>query len=642
VNPIASPAENAFYLPCGEQGVYALFEPPQGAPEQRSRVGVLICPLFGNEDLCSYRARLEWARALAADGHAAVRFDLPGTGDSAGGPHDPGRLNAWVDAVAAASAWMRGQAGCERVCAIGIGLGGLLAYRAACEGAAIDDLVLWAVPARGRTFVRQLRVLAQMEASRETAAESESTALPEGAIASAGFVLSAETVADLQATDLTKLELPDAPRRRVLLLERDGMEVDTRLHDALSDSGAEISVAPGPGYGAMVVPPQQSRPPVEVFATVGAWLEQSPARPASPEPGAPGPAGAEPAGTEPPSTEPASAGPPRTEQASSAPIGAPSLELTVDGVRVRESPITISRGEEHLLGVLAEGEATAPITAVLLNAGALRHIGPNRMWVETARRWAAHGVPTLRIDLAGIGDSDGDADSLERDEGLYVPRYVDQTIEVLDALCERGLPQRFVLAGLCSGAYWSLQAALEDERVAGAFMINPRALFWDWDVGAVRDARNVRKALRPATWGKLISGQITRERVATIARGMAVALASLPARVRARWHGHDDGADRLTGALDRLESNGTELLGVFTADEPVFEELTRDGGLERMRARRNVCVKSIPGPLTSHTLEPLPLQRAVAALLDEALLRTLGRSSPAATSPPSGLTAHAG
>jgi pimeloyl-ACP methyl ester carboxylesterase len=614
VNPIASPAENAFYLPCHGESAYALFEPAQGGPERRSRVGVLVCPLFGNDDLCSYRARREWARALAADGHAALRIDLPGTGDSAGGPHDRGRLKAWVDAVAAAAAWMRGQAGCERVCAIGIGLGGMLAYRAACEGAAIDDLVLWAVPARGRTFVRQLRVLAQMEASRETAAESESTALPEGAIASAGFVLSAETVADLQATDLTKLELPGAPRRRVLLLERDGMEVDTRLHDALTRSGAEISVAPGPGYGAMVVPPQQSRPPVEVFATVGAWLAQASARP----------------------------GPPRTEGASSGPIGAPSLELIVDGLRVRESPIAVSRGEEHLLGVLAEGEVTAPVTAVLLNAGALRHIGPNRMWVETARRWAAHGVPTLRIDLAGIGDSDGDANTLERDEGLYVPRYVDQTIEVLDALGKRGLPQRFVLAGLCSGAYWSLHAALEDERVAAAFMINPRALFWDWDVGAVRDARNVRKALRPKTWGKLISGKITRERVATIARGLAVALRSLPARMRAGRPGREDGADRLTVALDRLEANGTELLGVFTADEPVFEELTRDGGLERMRARRNVCVESIPGPLTSHTLEPLPLQHAVAALLDEALLRTLGDSSTAAQSRPFGLATHAG
>jgi pimeloyl-ACP methyl ester carboxylesterase len=616
--PIAALIDTAFYLRSGEDSVYALFEPP--APgAQRSGMGVLICPLFGNDDLCSYRARLEWARTLAAGGHAAMRIDLPGTGDSAGGPHEPGRLQAWVDAVATAAGWLRREAGCERVCAIGIGLGGLLAFRAACEHAAIDDLVLWSVPARGRTFVRQLRVLAQMEASSETAQDSESTPLPEGAIASAGFVLSAETVAALEGIDLTKLELPDPAGHRVLMLDRDGMEVDARLRDALSSSGAKVTVAPGPGYGAMVIPPQQSHPPREVFATVNAWLAQ--ARTAA-EAAAVKPANAEPDGAE--------------------PATATTVELNVGGTRIRESPMTIARGEGRLLGVLSEGERSAPFTAVLLNAGALRHIGPNRMWVETARRWAALGVPTLRIDLAGIGDSDGDAHSLERDEGLYVPRYVAQTIEVLDALCERGLPQRFVLAGLCSGAYWSLHAALEDERVAAAFMVNPRALFWDWDVGAVRDARNVRKALRPATWAKLVRGQITRERVRTIAHGVAVSLTSLPARLRTQRSGREDGEDRLTVALDRLEWGGTELLGVFTAEEPVFEELMRDGGLERMRARPNVRIESIPGPLTSHTLEPLPLQRAVGALLDEALLRTLRRGTAQAQGSPPGLTAQAG
>ncbi|HWG07944.1 MAG TPA: alpha/beta fold hydrolase [Solirubrobacteraceae bacterium] len=612
MNAIGATAATAFYLPSGAESVFALFEPPQGG-EQRSAVGVLICPQFGNDDLCSYRARLEWARALAAAGHATVRFDLPGTGDSIGGPYDPGRVQAWVGAVATAAAWLREQPGCAHVCAIGIGLGGLLATCAAAEGAAIDDLVLWAVPARGRVFVRQLRVLSQMEASRATAVEPESAALPEGAIASAGFMLSAETVAALEAIDLTKLQLPDAPRRRVLLLERDGLDVDARLREALSGAGAEVEVAPGPGYGAMVIPPQQSRPPTEVFATVGAWLAQSPPEPASAAPERPARRGA-----------------------------TTALELTVDGARVRETPIAISRGEGRLLGVLAEGESPAPLCAVLLNAGALRRIGPNRMWVETARRWAACGVSTLRVDLAGIGDSDGDAGSLERDEGLYVPRYVGQTIEVLDALGERGLPQRFVLAGLCSGAYWSFQAALEDDRVAAAYMINPRALFWDWDVGAVRDARNVRKALLPATWGKLLRGQITRERVATISRGVGVSLGSLPARARTLRAGHEGAGGRLADALELLERNGTDLVGLFTAGEPLYAELMRDGGLGRMRARANVRIESIPGPLTSHTLEPLPLQRAIASLLDEALQRTLRHSSPEAEITQPGLSARAG
>ena len=596
-------ATRAFYLTSGLEPVYALFDAP-ATPEARTgaarstgaaAVGVLVCPLFGNDDLCAYRARREWARTLAGAGHPTLRIDLPGTGDSGGGPHDPGRLEAWTDAVATASGWLSEQPGCARVSAIGVGLGGLLSYRAASEGAAIDDLVLWSVPARGRTFVRQLRVLAQMEASSDTAADGDPTALPEGALASAGFFLSAETVAALEALDLTELVLPEAAGRRVLLLQRDGLDVDARLRATLELSGAEVTLASGPGYGRMVTPPQQSRPPIEVFAGVEAWLAASPAEPvrapASPSPRI---------------------------------VTAGTLELTVDGTRVRETPLTIPHGEGRLVGVLAEPDNPAALCAVLLNAGALRHIGANRMWVETARRWAARGVPTLRVDLAGIGDADGDAGALEEDEGLYIPRYVGQTHEVLEALEARGLPARFVLAGLCSGAYWALHAALEDERVCGAFMINPRALFWDWTIGGLRDARNVRKALRPGTWRKLIEGQITVQRARTVGRGVTVALGSLPSRLLARRRARRAGGDQLDRALDRLQATDTRLLGVFTAAEPLLEELTRDGGLARMAARPNVAIITIPGPLTSHTLEPLPLQRAVNAALDAALERALG------------------
>ncbi len=53
----------------------------------------------------------------------------------------------------------------------------------------------------------------------------------------------------------------------------------------------------------------------------------------------------------------------------------------------------------RLFGVLSRrsGEQAEP-TGVLLNAGPQRRTGPNRMWVEIARRWAAKGVPTLRLD----------------------------------------------------------------------------------------------------------------------------------------------------------------------------------------------------------------------------------------------------
>jgi pimeloyl-ACP methyl ester carboxylesterase len=601
----------AFYLTAsGREPVYALFDAAQPAV-LGAAVGVLLCPLFGNDDICSYRSRREWARTLAAAGRPTLRIDLPGTGDSGGGPRDPERLEAWTDAVATAACWLREEAGLERVVAVGVGLGGLLSYRAASAGAPIDDLVLWSVPARGRTFVRQLRALSRMEASHATAAERDRQAVPDGALASAGFLLSPETVADLEALDLSELKLPHARARRLLLLERDGIEVDASLRGCLEKSGADVTVAPGEGYGRMVTPPQQSRPPLEVFATVETWLGAGHSdRRAEPWPKR---------------ADDTHEGAALTPTNGGERVGeSDTLVLTIDGVEVRETPLTIEHEEGGLFGVLAEGEDTAGLCAVLLNAGALRHIGPNRMWVEIARRWAASGVPTLRIDLAGIGDSDGDAATLEEDEGLYVPRYVAQTLEVLEALASRGLPQRFVLAGLCSGSYWAMHTALHDARVAGAYMVNPRALFWDWRIARVRNAREMRKMIRAATWRKLLRGEIRATRVRDIALGVLAAIKMIPGRSSRRRQD-----TRLAHALDRLERTGTDLLWIFTAEEPLHYELKRSGGLEQMMRGPNTRVEDIPGPLTSHTLEPLPLQRTVHEMLDAALERQLQAAAAA-------------
>ena len=43
---------------------------------------------------------------------------------------------------------------------------------------------------------------------------------------------------------------------------------------------------------------------------------------------------------------------------------------------------------------------------VLLNAGIIHRIGPNRLYVQLARRLASRGHAVLRFDLAGIGDSE--------------------------------------------------------------------------------------------------------------------------------------------------------------------------------------------------------------------------------------------
>lgn len=196
----------------------------------------------------------------------------------------------------------------------------------------------------------------------------------------------------------------------------------------------------------MMIEPQESRPPLEVFDRVSSWLAQTQSAPGTGQ---------------------------GTLDVAPEPVGVTDVaELAVDGVPIRETPFTVDQPFGRLFGILAEPRGvTAEVTAVLLNAGPQRRTGPNRMWVETARRWAAQGVPTARIDLAGIGDADGDAMRFTDNAAFYTGEFVDQVRAVMDDLESRGLPGRFVLMGLCAGAFWSAHTALADERVASVYLL---------------------------------------------------------------------------------------------------------------------------------------------------------------------------
>lgn len=608
----------ALYIQTGGGATFSLFHPASKPSRERA---VLICPPFGWEDMCSYRGRREWAEQLALAGYPTLRIDLPGTGDSEGGPRDPARLQAWTDAVRGAASWLRQGSDASTVVAIGLGLGGMIACRAACGSTEIDELVLWSVPARGRTLVRQLRAFAAMEVANllgadETAPQGAADT-EEGALVANGYLMSAETVRALEALDLgQKRSGPAGALRRVLLLGRDGLKPDPLLGEALRDS-AEVTVGDGRGYGAMMVEPQDSRAPTDVFARVEKWLgEGAVARP--PVNGAAGEA---------PSKDARKA---RVQS---------SGELLLGGARdVRERPIHIDTPAGQLFGVLAEPLAErSELCAVLLNAGPQRRIGPNRMWVEIARRWAAHGVPTLRLDVEAIGDSDGDAAALVRVASLYTPAYVQQVSAVLDTLTELALPQRFVLLGLCSGAYWSAHTALQDSRVSGVILLNPRALIWDEYVHAVRRTRELReRLLRASTWRKVLTGQITPARHLETGRALAQRAVSFPLRARRRFAAAEGGEQAggqasLENLFEELAARRQRALLVFTGSEPLYAEITEKGLLGPLQGWSNLDLQILGSSADTHTLTPLWLQRQVHAVADSALeaeLETLPSADP--------------
>jgi alpha-beta hydrolase superfamily lysophospholipase len=591
-----SPSQPArpLYLNGETEGTFALFNDPS---IRRGETAVLLCPPFGRDPMCPNRKRRHWAEHLAAGGYPTLQIDLPGSDDSAGSPDDPARLQAWTQAVVAAALWLRAASSAPRIVAVGIGLGGLVCYRAAFEQAPIDDLVLWAVPARGQALVRELRVYSRLPVSSVLApGDPGPPLLPEGAVLAAGYLLSAETAAALEALDLTELPLPNAKQRRVLLLGRSGPTVDELLRGSLERTGVEVTVASGRGYGAINA----------VFERVGDWLAEGEAHrdrlSAAVE--LPAPRGALSAEAEEPSSQ-------------------EHLRLSSAGVELRETPVWVDRPSGRLFGVLTESlHAQAQLCAVLLPAWG--RTGPNRMWVEIARRWAARGVPTLRIELSWGDDREADAAFASP----FVPKYVDETCAALEILRARGLPTRFVLLGMSAGAYWSMHAALRDEQIAAIIMLNPHALSWS-DVQAAPDTRRLRRRLlHISTLRKVLGGEIAFGRFLEVSRSLA-ALAVRTSRDRFRriagsWRGNEGRLHPLEPLLDALRDRGQRGFLVFSGREPLREELAARGLFDRLDRWPNLELLTIgTSSVETHGLTPLWLQQQVHQLVDGVLDREL-------------------
>jgi hypothetical protein len=295
-----------------------------------------------------------------------------------------------------------------------------------------------------------------------------------------------------------------------------------------------------------------------------------------------------------------------------------SAEMVVDGVAVVERPFDVEIGPRRLAGVLAEprdaARSQAPLTVVLLNAGASRRIGPNRMWVEAARRWAARGVPTVRVDLIHLGDADGDERHYTSNKEFYRPAVRAEIASVLDALEAAGLPDRFFVGGLCSGANQAFHAAFSDRRVRGVLLINLWAFFWSDQLALSRDRRNARKMLSSRSWAEIVRIAMGRGRIGRIA-GMRAALA-------AAWP--DFGrlyTDRVGDALDTLHSHAVETTLLFCHNEPLYDDYFAGDWSKQLDRWPNVTLGRIP--IEDHMFRPIWAQRYVHEQLDQAIQRAV-------------------
>lgn len=408
-------------------GCFGWLHPAQGLR------GVVLCGPYGYEELCAHRAWKSFAEGLAAAGLPTLRFDYPGSGDSAGDDSEPDRVRAWVDSVKAAVRRLREDTGVTELTLVGYRMGSLLATAAAQEladeGQGIDTLALVSPITSGRKALRELQTLAAIVLRPVCNPEPPERASWLNVI---GMPVTPETALALGA--LNPFDRPALPAPRILIADRPEGKTPVKLATRWRAMGAVAEPMGVSGVMELVQQPQGAQA-VAVLEPVLRWIAAGPVA----------------SGATPPPDRPAGL----------------MMPTAV------ERPVFFGSAPElfgvYCTPVLADPAGNRP-AILFLNSGATHHVGSGRATVVQARRLAARGYASLRIDAAGIGDSPdrpGFPDNL-----LYNKEVITDVRAALNWLEEQG-HERVVVIGLCAGGTPALHAGLGDDRVVGQIVLNP-------------------------------------------------------------------------------------------------------------------------------------------------------------------------
>lgn len=510
-------------------------------------VGIVIVPPFGREYICSHRTLRHLAEQAACAGFTAARFDLDGAGDSAGDDTDPGRVEAWLASIHDACDLARG-AGARQLLLVGVRLGATLATLAAAKRADVAALIAFNAVISGKAYLRELRAF-QVSMNLQPSAESQAEPGQE----TSGFLLTEATCATLQSTDLARTDACPAPI--VLVLERDDLPERKTWPEHLRSLGATVETQRTAGYATMLDDPHRARVAQDfIAACIGCGHGLAATRGAMPP-------------TMPPTLR-------------------PRVRTRVGDTTIVEAVVTPGTGIFGILAGPAEGNAQRAV--LMLNAGAIRHIGSNRTDVMLARQLAAQGLQVLRADLTGIGDSPARAGDMEN--VVYGPHALQDVGMMVAWLRARGVTD-LVVGGMCSGAYHALRAAIAGHAIDGVYLVNcgvfgPTVEFDPDSSSLFGDINHYNEAMKSTrAWWRLLTGKVAFGAIVQVAAWYlangckrvgkgAAHLLHIPLR-------NDLGSDLL--ALARRD---VRVHFLFSANDPGRTVLAAEAGSVVLRLRR--------------------------------------------------------
>jgi pimeloyl-ACP methyl ester carboxylesterase len=400
------------------------------APNGRKDIAVLLCSGLQHDAMTGHRSFRLLANAFARAGYPVLRFDYPGTGDSTdvdGGEH----WAVWQRSIHTAADWLREHGGAEQIVLCGLRFGATLAAVVAEQRSDVVGLILLAPVLRGRSYLRQLAVEANLH---------DKGAQGGGMLVLHELRLSRETVGLISEVNLSNVALPSDCQ--VIVYAQNPSPILSACTQTWGRSGVKVNCEDFTGLEPMLRPVHTNHEPSANVARVVEWLcESMPS------------------------------------------VSARRRVLVPDPAELRppgciESPLQFGP-DSTLFGILCRptGRTETDLVVLIGNSSGDPHWGFARAAVGLSRRLAAAGFASLRFDFAGLADSVTPEDTPSH---VFDTDRVSDFKAAIDALEDLGY-RRFAIEGLCSGAYHAFHAALADVRVGHLVLVN--LPFFEWATG---------------------------------------------------------------------------------------------------------------------------------------------------------------
>jgi exosortase A-associated hydrolase 1 len=229
----------------------------------------------------------------------------------------------------------------------------------------------------------------------------------------------------------------------------------------------------------------------------------------------------------------------------------------------------------RLVGVIDVPERPLERGLLLLADSAQYRVGSHRQFTLLSRALAVHGIPVMRFDRRGMGDSDGEPrafDAIGDDIRSALKEFFAHVPDMKEA----------VILGLGDAAAAAALYAPHDERVRGLVLLNPQLRQPRPGASQLAGHHYLARLGQAEFWKKVAAGQVD----------IAAGAAALRQNVRAA-------ANERRGALPRrlaasLASFGGQVLVIQGGADPSAPDCTR------LLARHHVKCRRVEIPQADH------------------------------------------